>query len=108
MSKVDVVAQLGDVLTQIDSLLADPGLSPSSPEWHQLFALRKHLDDQQRELVKEVIADNTDEFEKAAAQLSAAADSLQNVGDNISKIVAVLQTVSSIAALADKILKMAP
>lgn len=104
MSKVDIVNQIGDVLTQIDTILADPDFSPTSPNWHQLFALRKHLDDQQRELVQEIFADDTPQFNAIAKQLSDAADSLEKVSDSINKIGTILKTVSSIASLVDKIL----
>jgi hypothetical protein len=103
-SKVDLVIEIGDVLTQIDALLSSPGLSPSDPNWQQLFALRKHLDDQQRELVREVLQDNTASFNAIAAQLSLAADALDKVGTDITKIGKILDTVSLVASLVDKIL----
>jgi hypothetical protein len=107
MGKVDVVNQIGDVLTQTDMILSDPGLSQSSPEWQQLFALRKHLDDQQRELVQEILVDNTNQFANLAAQLSASADSLEEVADDINKIGSVLQAIASVSSLVDKILSLA-
>src|SRR5215468_9852964 len=107
MTKIDVVRQIGDVLTQVDAQLSAPDFSPSTPEWQQLFALRKHLDDQQRELVQEILADNTSQFANIAAQLSASADSLEEVADDINKIGSVLQTVASVSSLVDKILSLA-
>ena len=103
-SKVDLVIEIGDVLTQIDALLSSSGFSPSDPNWQQLFALRKHLDDQQRELVREVLQDNTPSFNAIAAQLSQAADALDKVGTDITKIGKILDTVSLVASLVDKIL----
>lgn len=103
-SKVDLVIEIGDVLTQIDTILSSPGLTPSDPSWQQLFALRKHLDDQQRELVREVLQDNTPSFNAVAAQLSKAADALEKVGTDITKIGKILDTVSLIASLVDKVL----
>jgi hypothetical protein len=107
MSKVNVVNQIGDVLTQIDVILSDPDLSQSSPEWQQLFALRKHLDDQQRELVQEILADDTNQFANIAAQLSASADSLDDVAADINKIGSILQAVASVSSLVDKVLNLA-
>jgi len=103
-TKVEMVTQIGDVLTQIDTILSAPNFFPSEPAWQQLFALRKHLDDQQRELVQEIIADNTASFNAVAAQLSQAADSLAKVGKDITKIGGILDTVSLIASLMDKVL----
>jgi len=104
MTKIEVVTQIGDVLTQIDALLSAPDFSPSAPEWQQLFALRKHLDDQQRELVQEIIKDDSASFQNLAKQLSAAADSLKKVAGNIAKIGSILQTVSTVSSVVDKIL----
>ncbi|HXT25426.1 MAG TPA: hypothetical protein VN749_11430 [Candidatus Eisenbacteria bacterium] len=107
MNKVDVATEIGDVLTTIDALLSDPEFSPSSPKWQQLFALRKHLDDQQRELVQEIFAEDSPEFDQIAKQLGEASDSLEKVAGSIAKLGTVLKTVSSIASLADKILSLA-
>jgi len=104
MTKIDVVRQIGDVLTQVDTQLSAPDFSPSTPEWQQLFALRKHLDDQQRELVQEIIQDDTTTFQGLAKQLSAAADSLKKVATGIAKIGSILKTVSEVSAIVDKIL----
>jgi predicted transcriptional regulator len=107
MSKVDVVTQIGDVLTQIDALLSDPDLSPTSSRWQQLFALRKHLDDQQRDLVRAILDDQDTSFQDLAKQLGAAAAALKKFGDDISKIGSILQTVGTIAGIMDKILNLA-
>ena len=103
-SKVDLVIEIGDVLTQIDTILSSPGLAPSDPGWQQLFALRKHLDDQQRDLVRKVLQENTASFNALAAQLSQAADALDKVGTDITKIGKILDTVSMVASLVDKVL----
>jgi hypothetical protein len=42
---------IGNLLTDIDTTLAQNDFDSSDPSWHQLYALRKHLDDQQRTLV---------------------------------------------------------
>jgi NAD-specific glutamate dehydrogenase len=103
-TKVEMVTEIGDVLTQIDAILSAPNFFPSDPSWQQLFALRKHLDDQQRELVQEIIQDDTASFNAIAAQLSQAADSLAKVGKDITKIGKILDTVSLVASLMDKVL----
>jgi hypothetical protein len=50
MRNVQFVKLIDDVLTGIDRCLSDPNLPQDSAEWHQLYALRETLDDQQREL----------------------------------------------------------
>jgi len=103
-TKVEMVTQIGDVLTQTDAILSAPNFFPNDPSWQQLFALRKHLDDQQRELVQEIIQDNTASFNAVAAQLSQATDSLAKAGKDITKIGKILDTVSLVASLMDKVL----
>jgi hypothetical protein len=46
------VQVIGNLLTNIDTTLARDEFHSSDPSWQQLYALRKHLDDQQRTLVK--------------------------------------------------------
>lgn len=103
-TKVEMVTQIGDVLTSIDAILSAPDFSPSEPSWQQLFALRKHLDDQQRELVQEIIEDDTADFNAVAAKLGKAADALAKVGQDITKVGKILDTVSLVASLMDKVL----
>jgi hypothetical protein len=105
-TKVEMVTQIGDVLTQIDAILSAPNFSPGNPAWQQLFALRKHLDDQQRDLVQEIIEDNTPSFNAVATQLGKAAGSLAQVGQDIAKIGTILDTVSLVASLVDKVLNL--
>jgi len=107
MSRVDVVNQIGDALTQIDTLLCKPDFSPSSPKWQQLFALRKHLDDQQRELVQEAFDEDSQPFRDLADKLGVATAALRIIADDISKLGAILETVASIASLVDKVLNLA-
>ena len=104
MSKLDLVTEIGDVLTQVDQILSAPGFSPESQQWHTLFALRKHLDDQQRELVRAIFEEDDAQFKDIAEQLSDAADRLEQTGKDIAKIGSILDTVSTIASLADKAL----
>lgn len=107
MSKVEVVNQIGDALTQIDTLLSEPDFSPSSPKWQQLFALRKHLDDQQRELVQEAFDEDSQPFRDLGDKLSVATAALRKVADDISRLGTILATVASIASLVDKVLNLA-
>jgi hypothetical protein len=107
VNKVDVVTQIGDALTKIDALLSDPKFSYRNPKWQQLFALRKHLDDQQRQLVQGIFADDSPEFDRIAKELGDASESLEKVAGDIAKLGTALQTVSAIASLADKILGLA-
>jgi hypothetical protein len=105
-TKVEMVTQIVNVLTSVDAILSAPDFSPGDPSWQQLFALRKHLDDQQRELVQEIIQDDTADFNAVAAKLGAAADALEKVGQDITKIGKILDTVSLVASLMDRVLNL--
>ena len=55
MTLIQLVTTIGDVLTQIDTTLQTPGMA--DPDWQTLYALRKHLDDEQRDLVRKSISE---------------------------------------------------
>jgi hypothetical protein len=107
MTILQTVQIIGDALTQLDSVLANPNLSSSDPQFQQLFALRKHLDDQQRLLVAAGIDDSTAEFTQATAQLTAADNSLKQVGADITRIASIINIASTIASVADQVISMA-
>ena len=104
MTKLDVITTIGDVLTDIDTVLSSPELDPSSPEWHQLFALRKHLDDLQREIVRNMFQEDDQGFQDLAQKIKVQSDKMQQVGHDIAEIGTIIQTVSSIASGADQLL----
>jgi hypothetical protein len=107
MNNLQAVQIIGEALTQIDVVLANPNLPPSDPQFQALFAMRKHLDDQQRELVKADIDDTSQAFTNATAQLNAADNNLKRIGSDISKIAAIIQVASTIASIADSVLGLA-
>ena len=51
MSLFEPVQMIGNLLTNIDTTLSRDDFKASDPRWQHLYALRKHLDDQQRALV---------------------------------------------------------
>jgi hypothetical protein len=104
MNNLQAVQIIGEALTQIDVVLANPNLPSSDPQFQALFAMRKHLDDQQRELVTADIDDTSQAFTNATAQLNAADNSLKRIGSDISKIAAIIQVASTIASIADSVL----
>ncbi len=108
MTSVELVTLIGDVITQIDSLLADPSFSMSDPRWQTLYALRKHLDDLQRQLVQANIVASDQQFQDLTKQITAASKDLQQVIDDIKKVDTVIDDVSKIASCLDQILKAKP
>jgi hypothetical protein len=104
MTLIDVAAAIGNVLTRLDTTLQTPGLSDA--DWQTLYALRKHLDDQQRELIGESIDAGNAAYQALTAQLEAASTELTNDIGDLARVSKVIATVSQIASYADKILNM--
>jgi len=104
MRTVDIVEIIGNTLTQLDMMLADPNLSSSDPNFQQLMALRKHLDDLQRALVAADIDDSTAQFAQAAAQLKASDEDLKKIGANLTKIASVIGIAAKVASFADQLI----
>lgn len=104
MTLIDVATTIGNVLTQIDTTLQTPGLS--DPDWQTLYALRKHLDDQQRDLIGESIDEADATYQTLTTQLNAASTQLRAVIGDLTKVGTTIAKVSQIASYADQILKL--
>src|SRR5216684_4530109 len=106
MTPIEVATLIGDVLTQIDATLQTPGLDDA--DWQTLYALRKHLDDMQRDLIGESINEADATYQALTTQLKDANTELTAVIGDLAKVSKVIDIVSQIASYADKILnKMA-
>jgi hypothetical protein len=102
MTLIEVATTIGTVLTQLDTTLQTPGLSDA--DWQTLYALRKHVDDQQRDLIGQSIKEADAEYQALTTQLSSASSELtKSIGD-LAKVGKVIGIVSQIASYADKIL----
>jgi hypothetical protein len=108
MTAVELANVIGDVLTQIDTMLADPNFPMADPNWQILYALRKHLDDLQRSLVQATIEDDDPSYAGLTQQISNASAHLQAVIKTDANVNAVITDVSQIAGLVDQILKLIP
>jgi septation ring formation regulator EzrA len=105
MTLIEVAKVIGDDLTQIDTRLQTPGLSDA--DWQTLFALRKHLDDIQRDLIQESINEADQKYQALTTQLQQASNQLATVITNLSKVSDIIATVAQVAAYADEILNVA-
>jgi hypothetical protein len=108
MTAVELATLIGNVITQLDSTLADPNFLMSDPRWQTLYAVRKHLDDLQRALVEASIAEGNPAYAGLTAQITAANTDLQTVIDDITKIGNIITDISTIASLVDQVLKLKP
>ena len=105
MSLIDDATTIGNVLTQIDTALQTPGLSEA--DWQTLYALRKHLDDLQRDLIKASINQADQTYQELTAQLKTASSQLTTFIGDLTKVQNAIATVAQIASYADQLLKVA-
>ena len=105
MTLIEVATLIGDVLTLIDGRLQTPGLDGAS--WHALYALRKHLNDIQRALVRAAIAQATGQYQDLTAKLKKASDDLKGTIADLKKVADTISVISQIASYADGVLKLA-
>ncbi len=106
MTLIELATTIGDVLTDIDTTLQTPGVSDA--DWQTLYALRKHLDDQQRELIGESIKEADAQYKALTTKIGAAAQHLQDTIDDLTKVGDIIKTISQIAAFLDQVIAMIP
>jgi len=107
MTLVELVKMIGNVLTAIDAVLSRADFSPSDPNWQQLYALRKHLDDEQRTLVKLSINLSDAAYTTITAQIAAANKQMTDVIDDFTKVGQTISQIAKIAGWVDQILQVA-
>jgi signal transduction histidine kinase len=105
MTLVNVVTMIGDDLTLIDKRLQSPGLADA--DWQAFYALRKHLDDQQRQLVGKAIKEGDATYKNLTKQLTDASAQLKTTIKDLSKVSSAITIISQIAACVDQISKLA-
>jgi hypothetical protein len=104
MTPTNLIKTIGDILTGIDVLLQNSALSAS--DWQQLWALRKHLDDQQRELVASEIDASTAEYQALTAKLGPINQQLVAALNDIAKVGDTIKMVSDVASIVDSLLRV--
>ncbi len=107
MTLVKLVQLIGNILTAVDSMLSSPELSTSDPQWQQLYALRKHLDDQQRELVRLSINLAESPYTAAIQKITAANNQMKQVLGDFAKVGKVIKDIAKIAGYIDQVLQIA-
>ena len=108
MTKADLVDLLANVITGLDHALTEEELLGDAPTWQLVYALRKHLDDQQRELLTAVLAEENAAYAALTATIQAAANGLQGVVTQMGRIDQVIGYVTQISAAVDQVLKLVP
>lgn len=107
MTQAELVTAIGNTLTQMDNTLMDPTLINQPAKWQQVYAMRKHLDDQQRALVSTIIQTDDARFQALTSQIQQAIKQFQQVIDNLKKVDSIINTIAQISADLDEILKVA-
>jgi high-affinity Fe2+/Pb2+ permease len=102
----DLVTLIGNALTQLDTALTGSDLLNQPAKWQQLYALRKHLDDEQRSLVQSDIESDDVEFQGLANLISTATKQLTQQINDMTKIDSIINIVSQIAADVDSVLQL--
>lgn len=107
MNPQELITLIGNILTAIDSCLSSPDFPDTGPEWHQLYALRKALDDEQRALVAAVFQQESDNYESITKNLSQANDQLQTTIKDIQQVANTISTVTKIVGFVGQLLQLA-
>jgi hypothetical protein len=106
VTQTDLVTSIGNTLTKLDTALMSSDLAALPAKWQQVYALRKHLDDEQRELVQVDINSDDIDFQMQSNLIATATTQLnQQIGD-MTKIDIVINIVAQIAANVDDVLKL--
>lgn len=107
MTPTQLVTAIGVTLTQLDQTLMEPDLVNQPAKWQQIYAMRKHLDDQQRALVAAAIQADDPEFQALTGKIQLAIQQLQKVIDDLKKIDSIVNAIAEVSADLDEILKAA-
>lgn len=106
VTKIDLVRAIGHVLTELDAALQEPELINQPAKWQQVYALRKHLDDQQRRLVAQMLDEDDAEYRALTGMIQVATAQLENAIEDLRKVNKVIDTVAQIAADLDQVIKL--
>lgn len=105
MTQADVVSSIANDLTQLDMTLMSSALNGKDAQWQLLYAQRKHLDDQQRDLLVKTIQSDDAGFQVYAQTIDTASKQLNQVVANLKQVDKIIQIASQISATLDTILK---
>ena len=104
MDQSDIVMSIGDAITQLDVQLMSGDPPSQSAQWQILYAQRKHLDDQQRILVRQIFQADDDTYKIITGMLSIATDALNKEIATTKRIDSIINIVSEISSDVDQLL----
>jgi hypothetical protein len=102
-----LAASISNALTQLDTILASGVPDFGTPQWQQLFAMRKHLDDQQRSLLQQTIQADDATFAGAADDVKTATTDLTGAIKAGATIDSIINIVAQVSSAVGAVLKLA-
>jgi hypothetical protein len=107
MNQSGLATSISNALTQIDTILASGDPDFGTPPWQQLFAMRKHLDDQQRSLLQQSVQADDSTFAGATADVMTATSDLTAAIKEGASVDATLKILAQLSSFIDAVLKLA-
>lgn len=107
MTKADLVDLLANIITGLDNALTDDQLLAEPATWQLVYAVRKHLDDQQRDLLKAVLQEENAAYQALTVAIKAATNGLQQIMTDMKRVDEIINYVTRISADVDQVLKLA-
>lgn len=108
MTKSDLFDLLTEVITGLDAALRGDELLAEPPTYQLIYALRKHLSDQQGEVLKAIFDEENAAYRALTATIEAAANGLERIITDMQQINDIILYVTKISADVDQVLKLAP
>jgi hypothetical protein len=103
--KIDVVRVIGEVLTEMDVLLASPDISDS--DFKAGRKLRRDLDKLQLRIVAEQFRENTKKFQEAAQALEGVNKEISKTIADVEKIAETIGAIAKLISAGEKLLSIA-
>lgn len=106
MKRLELIRFIGDVIIAVDVLRS--GITSHTRERDRLDDLREDLDTFHRRLVRDVIDENTSDFQAFTASLNEVNTELRQTINEVSKIAETLQSLVKFVGVVQKIVELIP
>jgi hypothetical protein len=108
MDQSDVVISIGDAITTLDGQLMSGDPPSGTAKWQLLYAQRKHLDDQQRELILKTFQADDAAYASITGMLTTATDALNQEIATTRRVDKIINIVSEISSDVDQLITAIP
>ncbi|MEK6736522.1 MAG: hypothetical protein AABY47_08125 [Pseudomonadota bacterium] len=105
MTNLELIRLIGDVIVDIDVLRST--FSRETSNRRKLDDIRDELDVYQRKLVRNVIADNTDQFKELTTSLKGINGTLRQTIEDVDKTAQTLETLVKFVSVVQKVAELA-